>query len=195
MDIKKIVVSLTRVISTPINFIIFKLNAVNYKSWPAINGTVKVLQRSGKGKVDIGENVTINSAQSFNMIGGSYQTTLMIRNGGELTIGNNVGISNTAIVCANSITIEDDVFIGGGTKIWDTDFHSIRYEDRVNVDECIVTKPVVIKKGAFIGGGCTILKGVTIGEKCVVGAGSVVTKSIPDGEIWGGNPAKFIKRI
>ena len=57
------------------------------------------------------------------------------------------------------------------------------------------TIPVVIKDGAFIGAHCIILKGVSIGEKSVVGAGSVVTKSIPDGEIWAGNPAKFIRRI
>ena len=40
-----------------------------------------------------------------------------------------------------------------------------------------------------------ILKGVTIGENSVVGAGSVVTKDIPSGEVWAGNPAKFIRKI
>lgn len=57
------------------------------------------------------------------------------------------------------------------------------------------TKPVIIKDGAFIGTDCIILKGVTIGEKSVIGAGSVVTKSVPDGEIWAGNPAKFIRKV
>jgi acetyltransferase-like isoleucine patch superfamily enzyme len=47
----------------------------------------------------------------------------------------------------------------------------------------------------FIGARCIILKGVTIGEKSIVAAGSVVTKNIPEGEVWGGNPAKFIKKI
>ena len=56
-------------------------------------------------------------------------------------------------------------------------------------------KPVIIKDGAFIGTDCIILKGVTIGEKSVIGAGSVVTKSVPDGEIWAGNPAKFIRKV
>lgn len=55
--------------------------------------------------------------------------------------------------------------------------------------------PVVIKNGVFIGANSIILKGVTIGEKAIVGAGSVVTRSIPDGEIWAGNPAKFIRKI
>ena len=50
-------------------------------------------------------------------------------------------------------------------------------------------------KGASIGAGSTILPGITIGENAMVGAGSVVTKSIPAGELWVGNPAKFLRKI
>lgn len=57
-----------------------------------------------------------------------------------------------------------------------------------------VCRAVTIREGAFIGAHCVILKGVTIGKNAVVGAGSVVTKSIPDNEIWAGNPAKFIRK-
>ena len=56
------------------------------------------------------------------------------------------------------------------------------------------TGKVHIKKKAFIGAGSIITKPVTIGEYAVVGAGSVVTKDIPDGEVWAGNPARFIKK-
>ena len=77
-------------------------------------------------------------------------------------------------------------------KIWDTDFHAIEYNDRCkNVN--IKSAPIFIKEGAFIGACSIILKGVTIGKHSVIGAGSVVTKNIPDNEIWGGNPARFIK--
>ena len=55
--------------------------------------------------------------------------------------------------------------------------------------------PVTIKDNAFIGAHSIILKGVTIGEKSIIGAGSVVARDVPDGEIWAGNPAKFIKNI
>lgn len=86
--------------------------------------------------------------------------------------------------------------IGGNCKIYDTDFHSIDYTNRMKKpDPTVKCEPVHIKQGAFIGACAVILKGVTIGEKSVVGAGSVVTKSIPDGEIWAGNPAKFIRKI
>jgi len=54
---------------------------------------------------------------------------------------------------------------------------------------------VIIENNVFIGAHSTILKGVRIGENSIIGACSVVTKSIPRNEIWGGNPAKFIRNI
>ena len=86
----------------------------------------------------------------------------------------------------------------GGGKIYDTDFHSLRPEDRLNrvADmEHKVCKPVILKSNCFIGAGSIVLKGVTVGRNSIVGAGSVVTRDIPDNEIWGGSPAKFIKRL
>ena len=114
---------------------------------------------------------------------------LITHGNGKISIGNNVGISNTAIVSAESIVIDDNVMIGGSCKIYDTDFHSIRYEYRMQ-------KPDThIKEGAFIGAHSIILKGVIIGKHSVIGAGSVVTKSVPDDEIWAGNPAHFIRKV
>jgi acetyltransferase-like isoleucine patch superfamily enzyme len=56
----------------------------------------------------------------------------------------------------------------------------------------VVSRPVTIGNNVFIGAHSTILKGVTIGDKAIIGAGSVVAKSVPAGEIWAGNPARFI---
>ena len=116
--------------------------------------------------------------------------------GGYIVIGNNVGISNSCIRSAVSITIEDNVLIGGDCKIYDTDFHSVEYEDRMkHPDINKHSSPITIKEGAWIGGHSIILKGVTIGRRSVVGAGSIVSKDIPDDELWAGNPARFIRKL
>lgn len=113
-----------------------------------------------------------------------------------IKIGNNVQFSNLVLNAANYIEIDDDVMIGGGCRIFDTDFHSINYEKRMHIpDNSIKTGSVIIRKGVFIGAHVLILKGVEIGEKSVIGAGSVVTKDVPPGQVWAGNPAKFIKNI
>lgn len=149
----------------------------------------------GKGSVTIGNDVTINSCREANPIGGDTKTILYAKPNGKIVIGNNVGISNSAIVAMQEVTIGDDVFIGGNCKIYDHDFHSIYYTDRMNGDINVKADKIHIKKGAFIGGHVIVLKGVTIGEYSVVGAGSVVTKNIPNGELWAGNPARFIRKI
>ena len=53
----------------------------------------------------------------------------------------------------------------------------------------------LVKKGASIGAGCTILCGVTIGENSMIGIGSFVTHDVPAGEVWGGNPAHLLKKV
>lgn len=105
-------------------------------------------------------------------------------------------MSNSTIVSHEQVIIDDFVMLGGSCKIYDTDFHSLDFDNRMKKpDPDIKSKPVHIKQGAFIGAHSIILKGVTIGEKSIIGAGSVVTKSVPDGEIWAGNPAKFIRKV
>lgn len=77
-----------------------------------------------------------------------------------------------------------------------TDFYSLLPEDRLSVPDIhIRTKAIRIDDNAFIGGSSIILKGVHIGENSVVGAGSVVTRDIPANQIWGGNPARFLKML
>ena len=84
--------------------------------------------------------------------------------------------------------------IGGNVKIYDTDFHFVDHNRRINEDGS-KTAEVIIKEGAFIGAHSIILKGVTIGERSVIGAGSVVTKDIPSDELWAGNPVEFIRKL
>lgn len=150
----------------------------------------------GNPNITFGDNCRVNSGKNFNVIGGDTRSSFVCQKNGRIEIENHVGISNSTLVAFSSIFIEDDVLIGGGCKIYDSDFHSLEFENRMQQpDRHIKVQPVYIKEGAFIGAQSIILKGVTIGKRSVVGAGSVVTKSIPDGEVWGGNPARFIRKV
>lgn len=123
----------------------------------------------------------------------------------------NAKIGENCNICSHCF-IENDVIIGNrctikcGVQIWD----GIELEDNVFIGSNVTFtndkyprsqnphwKPQGIKvcKGATIGAGSTVLPGITIGENAMIGAGSVVTKDIPAGELWVGNPAKFVKRI
>lgn len=172
----------------------YRENLVLGKNW-LIFGVLKI---SNKGIIKIGDNFRANSGQEYNPIGGDDTIRLVCGVNASLVIGNNVSLSNSTIVCHNEITIEDNVGIGGNCKIWDTDFHSLDAKIRFTEfdrNENVSTKKILIKRNAFIGSSVIILKGVTIGGNSIVGAGSVVTKSIPDNQIWAGNPAKYIKNI
>ena len=120
----------------------------------------------------------------------------MIGKNAKLTIGEDVGFSNSTICCREEITIGDHTIIGGNSKIWDTDFHPTSIEQRkIDIDSNAKTSPISIGKYVFIGADVTIMKGVSIGDFAVIGAGSVVRSNIPDNEVWAGNPAVFVKKL
>ena len=158
-----------------------------------INGRLYVVSNKYNW-IKIGDNVHINSCRGANPIGGDAKTILFAGVKGTISIGDNCGISNATLFARESIEVGNNVLIGGGVKIYDTDFHWLDYERRIS-EVGGVTLPVTIKDGAFVGAHTIILKGVTVGTKSIIGAGSVITKSIPDGEIWAGNPAHFIRKI
>lgn len=174
------------------NYIQFIIRGVKYENFPDIKGVITL---RGKGKLIIGKRCKINSSIKINPVGLSGKCLFYISKGSRITIGNNVGISNSLFYSINNIEVQDNVLIGGGCQILDNDFHSLNYEERINNSSYIKSKPVLIKEGAFIGASSIILKGVTIGRKSIVGAGSVVTRDIPDNEIWAGNPAVFIRKM
>ena len=149
----------------------------------------------GHGIYQFGDGLTINSKEAVNPIGGS-RTVFQTISGGRIIIGNQVGMSHAILCSISEIRIEDNVLIGAGVKIFDHDFHSLSYEERMkNGDLNVKTAPILIKEGVFIGAHAIILKGVTIGRHSVIGAGAVVTKDVPDNEVWAGNPAKFVKKL
>lgn len=177
-------------IFTNIVFCFAQIKCQSFKSYG-----IPYIHVSLKGNVSIGENFVLGNSIKNNATGITGRCKIDVRNNANLIIGNNVGITLTTITCFNQVRIDDNVKIGFGTHIMDTDFHSIDPAIRSTTDDDVKTAPIHIKRNAFIGAHCFIMKGVTIGENSIVGAGSVVTKSIPDNEIWGGNPAKFIRKV
>lgn len=149
------------------------------------------------GSISIGKNFSCLNKVNSNSIGLIQPCVFdILEDGSIIRIGNNVGISGSTLNATKSITIEDNVNIGSGCIITDTDSHPIEYSHRIsNKKEFIKSAPIVIKEGAFVGARSIILKGVTIGKHSVIGAGSVVSKSVPDYCIACGNPAIIIKNI
>lgn len=105
----------------------------------------------------------------------------------DVKIGNNCTIK-CGVQLWDGITLEDNVCIGANVT-----FTNDRYPRAKNAEWKL--EKTLIKKGASIGAGSTILCGIAIGENAMIGAGSVVTKDVPAGELWFGNPARFIRKL
>jgi len=108
-------------------------------------------------------------------------------------IGNACKISSHTFIC-EGVTLEDEVFIGHNvTFINDRHPRATNGNGQLQTEadwSCVNT---LVKRGASIGSGATLLCGVTVGENALVGAGSVVTKDVPAGAIVAGNPARAVK--
>lgn len=103
----------------------------------------------------------------------------------EVSIGNRVTIKS-GVQLWDGIIVEDDVFIGPNVT-----FTNDRYP--LSKNPKWKKETTIIRRGASIGANSTILPGVEVGEDAMIGAGSVVTKDIPKGQLWYGNPAKYVK--
>ena len=153
----------------------------------------------------IGDNFTFTSGNGLNPITSNTIGELRLDDQAELIIGDNCGMSSAVLWAYKSITIGNNVLIGGGCLIMDSDRHSIDYRIRngnirdekgKKIDtQSAKTAPIVIEDDVLIGARVIILKGVKIGARSIIGAGSVVTKDIPSDVIAGGNPCKVIQSI
>jgi acetyltransferase-like isoleucine patch superfamily enzyme len=111
------------------------------------------------------------------------------------SVGRRCKISSHTFVC-EGVTIEDNVFIGHGvTFINDSYPRATTPDGELQTEEDWRVETTIVKRGASIGSGSTILSKVVIGENAIVGAGSVVTRDVPPNAIVAGNPAKILRSI
>jgi galactoside O-acetyltransferase len=123
----------------------------------------------------------------------------------EIRIGSRTFIGRSTIICAQGVTIGDDVLISWGCQIVDHDSHALDWADRASdVSDWykgskdwskVPCAPVVIGNRVWIGFNALVLKGVHIGDGAVVAAGSVVTRDVPANSLVGGNPARVIREL
>ena len=110
-------------------------------------------------------------------------------------IGKRCKVSSHTFIC-EGVILEDEVFVGHGVTFTNDLYPRATNNDgslQTDADwQCVST---VVKRGASIGSGATLLCGITIGERAIVGAGSVVTKDVPAGAVVAGNPARVIRWV
>ncbi|HPL66832.1 MAG TPA: acyltransferase [Smithellaceae bacterium] len=110
-------------------------------------------------------------------------------------IGKHCKISSHTFIC-EGVTIEDNVFVGHNVSFINDSYpRATAANGQLQTEADWKVEPILVKKGASIGSGSTILSNVTIGENAIIGAGSVVTKDVPANTIVAGNPARVKRRI
>lgn len=110
-------------------------------------------------------------------------------------VGNRCKISSHSFIC-EGVTIEDEVFIGHNVTFTNDLYpRATNGGGALKAEEDWTCVPTVIKRGAAIGSGATLLCGITVGENAVVGAGSVVTRDVPANTVVAGNPARVLKKV
>jgi len=110
-------------------------------------------------------------------------------------VGRRVKVSSHTFIC-EGVELEDHVFVGHGV-IFTNDLYprAVTPDGRLQTDRDWKVVPTIVRRGASIGSGSTILCGIEIGEDAIVGAGSVVTRDVPAGTIVAGNPARVLRKI
>ena len=147
--------------------------------------------------VKLGQNVRL--AKFVNLYGCSVGDNTRLGTFVEIqknaSVGSNCKISSHSFIC-EGVSIEDNVFIGHGVMFINDSYPRATTADGTPQTEADwKVERTVVRKGASIGSGATILANVTIGENALVGAGSVVTKDVPANAVVAGNPARVFRYL
>src|SRR4249919_3809196 len=146
--------------------------------------------------VKLGENVRLS--KFINLygceIGDETKLGAFVEIQKNATIGRRCKISSHTFVC-EGVTIEDEVFIGHGVMFTNDTYPRATTGGALQTANDWKVEPTLVKKGASIGSGATILCNVVVGENAIVGAGAVVTKDVPPGTIVVGNPARVLRSL
>ena len=184
-------------LTLPWNRMKFFLQGTSVGKGSRLEGKIYVRNDSGEG-ISLGKNVHVTGGYCRNRISRNVASSLCTQGKGRIIIGEGTGISSSCIWARELITVGRNVNIGADCIIMDHDAHSLDPSARRSfaTDEPgILSSPVTLGNDVLLGARTIVLKGVTIGDGSIVGAGSVVTGDIPSGEIWAGNPARFIRKI
>lgn len=144
------------------------------------------------GKIKLGNNVSLIS----------YPAGMLIKTGlysqlpnSIIEIGNNSSLRGAIIHSRNKVIIGDNCIFGPGVVVSDNDSHNLSIDPIIRRSGKIADNPVIIDNNVWIGRNSIILKGVHIGDNSIIAAGSIVTKNVPNNQLFGGNPAKFIRML
>ena len=175
-------------------WLLFKLHDVEFGKFESLG--LPILEVREQSLLRLGNKFVMVNCAKHAVLGRNNKCKFVVYKNAKLIIGKNVAMSNCTIVATSSITLGDNIMIGGGVTIIDSDFHSLNPAHwHTDLDELnMKSKPVKIENNVFIGMDSKILKGVNIGSNSIIAAGSVLFSSVPENEVWGGNPAKFIRQ-
>lgn len=200
---QKVIKKIKQIYFINFNRLKLKLNGVCFGQKCALYNSIQI-DKSYNSTIKLGDNVTITSGIGINPLSRNIKAYIRTEKNASIKIGNNSGLSSCCLWSQNAICIGDNVNIGAGTAIIDTDRHTLDWRVRISkdlmngehVDQVLCkTAPIFIGNNVLVGAYCIILKGVTIGDRAIIGAGSIVTHDIPADSIAAGNPCKVLKHI
>jgi acetyltransferase-like isoleucine patch superfamily enzyme len=160
---------------------------VRINAWPTI-----VLHQ--KASIFLGENVLLNSSNRTYHVNMFTRVKLMCdKPNASISIGKNTRIHGSCIHAFEKIEIGENCLIAANCQIFDSNGHGTEIGHRHSNQG--ISKPIKIGNNVWIGTGCIILPGTFIGSGSVIAAGSVVIGEVPEKTVYGGNPAKLLKKL